>query len=263
MARRSEIDQRREEISRLVSEHGFARVSELASRFDVTPMTIHRDLDALDARGSLTKVRSGARATPFEEQERNVAFREHHMIAQKAAIASAAIDWLDEQEDVRVVALDDSTTALALVPALMERAGLTIVSNSHLVIDRVSAVAGTRLIAIGGSYAHEFMSFNGSAAIEAIRSLQIDVSFISATAVGKQATFHPEEVPVITKRALMNQSERTALLIDHTKFERRALHRQAALSEFELAVVDDGIQPEHLERLQQHIGTILVAPATN
>ncbi|GAB2569689.1 DeoR/GlpR family DNA-binding transcription regulator [Leucobacter ruminantium] len=260
MASRSDVDQRRSEISTLVSEQGFVRVAELANRFGVTAMTIHRDLDALDARGALTKVRSGARATPFEEQERNVAFREHHMVPQKAAIAAAASDWLDTQEDVRVVALDDSTTALALVPALLERAGLTIVTNSHIIIDRVSAVPKSRLIAIGGSYSHEFMSFNGSAAIDGIRALQIDVAFISATAVGNHATFHPAEVPLLTKRALMNQSEQTVLLVDHTKFERRALHRQARLDEFAAVVVDDGIDEKHLERLREQVETVIVAP---
>lgn len=260
MASRSDVDQRRKEISQIVTERGFVRVDDLAEQFGVTAMTIHRDLDTLDERGVLAKVRSGARATPLEERERNVAFREHDMVAEKEAIAAAAIDWLDEQDDVRVVGIDDSTTVLALLPALIERPELTIVTNFHRAIDRVSAVPDARLIAVGGSYSHEFQSFNGALAIEAIRSLQLDVVFMSTTAVGRQAIFHPVEAPLLTKRAMIRQAERTALLVDHTKFERRALHRQAALSEFSLAVVDDGIDEKHLERLREQIETVIVAP---
>ena len=40
---------RRERIARHIQEVGAARTEDLAARFDVSAMTIHRDLDALEA----------------------------------------------------------------------------------------------------------------------------------------------------------------------------------------------------------------------
>lgn len=53
---------RRSEIVAFVKSRGGARIDELADRFGVSTMTIHRDLDQLDAQGMLRKVRSGAEA---------------------------------------------------------------------------------------------------------------------------------------------------------------------------------------------------------
>jgi DeoR/GlpR family transcriptional regulator of sugar metabolism len=55
---------RRERVRREVLSDGFARVEELAARFDVSVMTMHRDLDALESEGWLVKIRGGATANP-------------------------------------------------------------------------------------------------------------------------------------------------------------------------------------------------------
>ena len=43
---------------------GFARVEDLAHELGVSAMTVHRDLDALEAEGWLIKIRGGATANP-------------------------------------------------------------------------------------------------------------------------------------------------------------------------------------------------------
>ncbi|SEE79166.1 DeoR/GlpR family DNA-binding transcription regulator [Ruania alba] len=259
MRRRQAAQERRSEISEIVSAKGFIRIDELAEHFGVTAMTIHRDLDELDARGVVSKVRSGAKATPIEEVERNVALRRHHMLPQKRAMAAAALAWLDALDAPRVVALDDSTSALTLVDELAARDGLTIVSNFLPVIEQVAASEHATMFGLGGTFSPAFQSFQGSSTHEAIRSIQIDVFFLSATAVGQGAIFHPEEGPLQVKRTLIDQAARSVLLVDHTKFSRRALHRQAGLAEMDAVVVDDSIDPDDLRRLRDHVETVIVA----
>jgi DeoR/GlpR family transcriptional regulator of sugar metabolism len=257
---RSTGDSRRAEISELVLERGFVRIDELAEHFKVTPMTIHRDLDDLHDRGMLSKVRSGAKATPLDEIERNVAFREHHMIEQKRAIAHAASEWLASTGVASVIGIDDSTTALAVVDVLASDSGLTFVTNFRRAIERVVEADAAKLIAVGGAYSPEYQSFNGALAIEAIESVQVDVAFISASSAWEGAVYHPSEGPLLTKRALLRQAERTVLLLDHTKFTRRALHRQARISEFDVVIVDRDIAPRHLAQLKDSAEHVIVAP---
>ncbi len=262
MGRSKAAETRRSEIAEVVAAAGFARIDELAERFNVTPMTIHRDLDELDARGVITKVRSGARATPIEEIERNVQLRRNHMLPEKRAIAAAALDWLAGQGETKVVALDDSTTALALVDDLAARSDLTIVSNFLAVIERVAAAQAASLFALGGTLSTEFQSFLGSSTREAIASIQIDVFFMSSTSIGRNAVFHPNEGALLVKQALIDQAQQSVLLMDHTKFARRALHRLAALHEFDVVIVDDGIDPEDEEWLRSAVSQVIVAPVT-
>ncbi|MFV0427255.1 MAG: DeoR/GlpR family DNA-binding transcription regulator [Beutenbergiaceae bacterium] len=258
MARGAVGDQRRKAIAEVVAEQGFSKIADLAEQFAVTPMTIHRDLDRLHAQGVLSKVRSGARATPIEAIERNVDLRSNLMLLQKRAIAQAAEVWLNSQLDVRVVSVDDSTTALSLVELLVEDENLTIVSNFLPVFDRVAQAGKAGLFAVGGTYSAQYQSLLGISTRETIRSIQIDVHFMSATSVGRGAAYHPTEGPLLVKRELMEQAELSVLLVDHTKFDRRALHRQADLSEFTLVITDDGIDPESEAMLRDHVENVIV-----
>lgn len=260
MAKSSTGDSRRSEIAELVLERGFVRIDELAEHFKVTPMTIHRDLDDLNDRGVLSKVRSGAKATPLEEIERNVAFREHHMIDEKRAIARAALEWLDSTGGASVIGIDDSTTGLAVVDSLEPGSDLTVVTNFHRAMERIVAIDGARLIAVGGVYEPEYQSFNGAMAIEAVASIRMDVAFVSAASAWQDSVYQPNQGPLLTKRAMLRQAERSVLMLDHTKFTRRALHRQAAISEFDVVVVDSGIAARHLAQLQDSAEQVIIAP---
>lgn len=51
---------RRRQILKLLQEQGIVLISNLSERFDVSHMTVHRDLDQLEERGHLRKVRGGA-----------------------------------------------------------------------------------------------------------------------------------------------------------------------------------------------------------
>ncbi len=51
---------RRQQILSLLHEQGSVSIAELSRAFQVSEMTVHRDLDALEAEGLLRKVRGGA-----------------------------------------------------------------------------------------------------------------------------------------------------------------------------------------------------------
>src|SRR3972149_1617483 len=53
-------EQRRQEILRLVEEQGSIRISNLGRQFNVTDMTIRRDIDVLSQRGFVKRVHGGA-----------------------------------------------------------------------------------------------------------------------------------------------------------------------------------------------------------
>ena len=67
--------------------NGSASPAELAERFAVSVMTVHRDLAELEQEGLLRKFRGGVTAQPSAVFESNVAYRLKAMQAQKKAIA--------------------------------------------------------------------------------------------------------------------------------------------------------------------------------
>lgn len=251
---------RRSEIVEFVRARGWARIDELAEQFGVSTMTIHRDLDHLHAQGMLRKVRSGAEAPSSEAFERNVELRKALNLPEKQAVAKAAFEWAADRVDMAAIALDDSTTALHVLPQLRSLLPLTVVTNFLPAINELSAEPGVRLNAIGGDYVSEFSSFVGSQSVRALRDMHYDVLFMSVPAVARGMCFHPSSAAAELKRAFMESAELRVLLIDHTKLARRAIHRIAALEDFDAVVIDEGVGAQDISQLEASGVNLVVAP---
>jgi DeoR/GlpR family transcriptional regulator of sugar metabolism len=247
---------RREHVRRLVLSEGFARTDDLARQLGVSTMTVHRDLDALAAEGWLTKIRGGATANPSALAEAGVRERSAAMRAEKDAIARQAATHLGPGQ---TVFLDDSTTALALLPLLPAAAPLTVATNFLPAVAELAALPGIEVVVLGGQYHRLQEGCFGLQTAEAIRQLRADVLFLSTTAVTEGSCYHRSEMTVMVKRALMDCAVRRVLLVDHAKFGRPAPHLLSPLDAFDVVVTDAGIDAEDLAELRQHDVEVEVA----
>jgi DeoR/GlpR family transcriptional regulator of sugar metabolism len=239
---------RHEQIAELVLTQPFVAAKELAERFGVSLMTVHRDLDELEARGVLRKVRGGATPLPSSLFESNVRYRLTVNGEVKQALAHAALPQI---EPGQAVMIDESTTGLMLARLLPERAPLTVITNSLSVMQELRAERDIKLIVLGGDYwpRHEaFCGFAGEAAVSALRA---DLLFMSTTAISDGVAYQPDQDMAIAKRAMIAAAARRVLLVDHTKFGRVALHRLAPLSDFDLVMTDDGLDEAGLRQLRE------------
>jgi DeoR/GlpR family transcriptional regulator of sugar metabolism len=246
---RSGPAERQAAIADHVLSHGSATAADLAERFRVSLMTIHRDLDELERQGVVRKFRGGVTAQPSGVFESNVAYRMKSMQAQKDAIAERAVRLI---EPGMAVMLDDSTTALALARRLEGITPLTVVTNFLEAINLLAKVRDIRLMALGGDYDPLHDSFLGVSCVDAIEALHVDLCFVSTSAVAGGFAYHQEQHIVSVKRAMLDAGARNVLLIDHTKLGRVALHRLAPLSAFDQVIMDDGASPEAVRDLDEH-----------
>ncbi|MFJ5728269.1 DeoR/GlpR family DNA-binding transcription regulator [Streptomyces paradoxus] len=230
---------------------GSATAAELAERFGVSLMTIHRDLDELERQGIVRKFRGGVTAQPSGVFESNVQYRLKTMRAEKAAVAEHALRFV---EPGMAVLLDDSTSTLEIARRLRtaEITPLTVVTNFLEAINLLSGQRGIHLMALGGDYDPLHASFLGVSCVEAVEQLRVDVCFASTSAVHGGYAYHQEQHIVSVKRAMLDAAARNVLLIDHTKLGRVALHRVVPLSRFDTLLVDDGATPEALRDLDEH-----------
>jgi len=235
---------RRSEIMALLLEAGSVGVDQLAARFDVSKMTIHRDLDELEESGFLRKVRGGASVQSSSRFESDYRYRENIAHAEKERIAIAAAALV---EPGQTVIIDDSSTAGRVAAHLLDRKPLTVVTNNLKVIQAFSEIRGINLIALGGQYSQKFNGFFGLVTEDALRSLRADIAFLSSSAIHGSAAFHQDQEVVHTKRLMMAAAERAYMLVDHEKFDKRALHFLADLKAFD-GVLTSGEIPAELQR---------------
>jgi DeoR/GlpR family transcriptional regulator of sugar metabolism len=248
--------ERRERIRRQILAEGFARVDELARTYGVSVMTVHRDLDALVSEGWLVKLRGGATANPSALLTASVPDRTKAMRRQKAAIAEAAAGQLHHGQ---TIFLDDSTTAMALVPHLIEHAPLTVATNFLPVVAQLGDVSTVDLIVLGGQYQRLQDGCYGLQTIDAIRQLRADLLFMSTTGVMEGCCYHRSEATLMVRRAMIEHAARTVLMVDHAKFGRPAPHLLGRLDSFDLLVTDAEIDPGDLADARQHDIDVIVA----
>lgn len=248
---------RQKAISEVVMMEGTVRIENLAQRFNISVMTAHRDLDELESRGLLRKDRGVASALSTALVESSDVFRSGRQLAEKEAIAHAALDFI---EPGQAIILDDSTTALQIAPFLSTKTPLTVITNTLPVMDALRGVRGISLLGLGGDYYNWCSAFMGPLTTGAVAALKPDVFLMSTSAIIDDVAFHQVPLTVEVKRAMFKASKMRLLLTDHTKFERRALHAMIPLQDFDAVIVDKFTQSSDIKRLRDNGVNVVIAP---
>lgn len=249
---------RRELIRDRVLRAGSVRIAELAAELGVTAMTIHRDLNVLESEGWLRKVRGGATVDVTAGIDTSVRHRLTVTIEAKEQIARSALRFLDGADSIM---LDDSTTALRLAQHLPGRGPLTVITNFLVALNALADASDLQLIGLGGNYDATYAAFHGLQVRDQIAKLRSDVLFMSTTAVLDGFLYHKSQETILIRHALMASAARRILLVDHTKFRRRAVHQLAPLTDFDAVIVDSDIDPEDLRAMRELGADVHVAEA--
>lgn len=247
------------QIAELVLRNSTVTIQDLVEMFQVSKMTVHRDLDELEQQGILHKVRGGATAQPSFLFESHLNYRINAAKKEKEAIAAAAFAHVEPGEAVMI---DDSTTTLPLVRRLTSISHLTVITNFLTTVDILRTYRQIHLICLGGDYLFRYNAFVGDLCEQMIGSLRVNTLFMSTSAVDDGYLFHQDESIVRMKRVMMKSASRRILLLDHTKLGKQALREVAPVSELDLIIVDAGAVPAELEALREHNVPVEIAEVT-
>jgi DeoR/GlpR family transcriptional regulator of sugar metabolism len=247
---------RRQLIAETVMAEGSLRIEDLSERFGISLMTAHRDVDEFVSRGLFRKTRGIVSAAPTSLIESSDVYRASRQSIQKKLIAETAMQFV---EPGQAIFLDDSTTVLQMAAHLPGKVPLTVITNSLNIMNELRAVRDLTLIGLGGQFYNWCNAFMGHITTSEIKRLRADIAFVSMSAITDDIAFHQSAEMVETKRAMFESAAKRILVADHTKFERRALHSFAALSEFDVVIVDEDVPGRHLERMHSKGINVVIA----
>jgi DeoR/GlpR family transcriptional regulator of sugar metabolism len=254
-------NQRHDSIIELVINEGSVRIEDLADRFEVSVVTIHRDLDMLDARGIVRKSRGVVTAVATSLFEANPEYRKRQNIQHKKELAAEAFKLV---EPGQAVLLDDSTTGVHLAELLPQRQPLSVITNFQQIIDTLAPHPGIALISLGGQHYQWSNAYMGSITVNALNSLRADTLFMSTPSIVDDVCFHQHHDASLIKEAMFKAAARRYLLVDESKFSQRALHANIALSDFDAVILNSGVASEHIDRLKEkNINVIVAAKLTD
>ncbi|SCG34151.1 DeoR/GlpR family DNA-binding transcription regulator [Micromonospora halophytica] len=254
--------QRQAAILDRVRATGGVRVSELAVEFGVSDMTIRRDLDVLHEQGLLAKVHGGATvAGPGSTDEPGFHAKSVRQLAEKAAIAARAAELV---RPGAAVALSAGTTTAELARRLVDVPGLTVVTNSLPVAEILhSGGRPDQTVVLTGGVRTPSDALVGPLAVDAIRSLHLDLLFLGVHGISERAGFTtPNLMEAETDRALVAAADRLVVLADHTKWETVGISSIVGLAAADVLVTDDRLAPEARRVLDENVGELVIVPGT-
>ncbi|PKM51642.1 MAG: DeoR/GlpR transcriptional regulator [Firmicutes bacterium HGW-Firmicutes-7] len=245
------VEERLQEIINLLNLNGKIIVKDLSIKFDVTEDCIRKDLKILEKNGLIKRTYGGAVLSRESSLNRTIVSRKNLDIESKQRIAEKVYEIIKERE---TIFLDIASTNIVVAEYIAQgRKKMTVISNMVDVIQILSQCPNVEVIGIGGVLNKELSGFIGSSTIEYISKYKVDRAFIGSCGVDVAdhsiTTFLVEDGN--TKRAIMNASKKTYLVIGSKKFYSDGVYKFAEIYDFDTIVVDEMPDPKVEYLLEQ------------
>lgn len=174
--------ERRKRIKALLNEKGSVSVDDLTNQFNVSRMTIWRDLKILEEKDELQKVHGGAiqkednyiLEPKFEIKER-IAIKEKRSIARYAAE--------NYIKDGDIIFLDGGSTVMELIPYLKDK-NITLLTNGLNTLFLASKyINHLNVMGSGGGIRYPSMTFVGPEAEKFFNNYKAEIVFLSCSGI--------------------------------------------------------------------------------
>lgn len=248
-------DDRQTRILHEINTRGSITTAQLIDIFEVSPVTIRRDLTELHALGLIAKVHGGARAV---RATNNPTYAQKSQVNPEAKreLARTAARYVKDGDSIGFAA---GSTCAAIAAEVAERKNLTVITNSMRVADCIQNSPDTDLFVTGGQRTPS-EALVGPLAVSALQNLHFDTLFTSthgATADGGLSSPSLEEAAVV--RALIQSANRVVQVFDHTKWGLNALSTFARWEQVDAVIVDSKTPQQVVNQLEDLVAEVTVA----
>lgn len=245
--------ERQRKIIEFVEKTGIASLAELAQLHNVSEFTIRRDIEYLAQSRLIAKIKGGAQRieTPSQFREAKLPSRLQINLPQKQAIAAKAVESIHPGETIFI---DGSSTTICLAREIVKASlDITVVTNSILIALELSDATNITLIGLGGVFDKETFSYVGfDANMPNQDAFYVNKAFFSCAGFDPElGTFENAAFNRAIKRQMASQAEEVFLLMDSSKFNRRALTRVLDPSQIN-TIITDKIDPSYSEKITPH-----------
>lgn len=245
---------RQDKIMNLIENNEVITIKQIQAMFpEVSVMTIHRDLDALAARGHLVKIRGGARAIHCAS-ETQFDVRERENPEGKNVIAKKALQLIQPGSSIFI---DAGTTNLTLARSLPD-INLTVFTTAPNIALELRHLVNPSINLCCGNLNRANLAVSGYKTLEMLESINIDLAFIgvSGCSLAKGLTCGME-TEMLVKRHVIRHARTSVALCDSSKLTRLLPFTFAHLSEVDYIITDGAFPDSFVEGARQAGVTLL------
>lgn len=239
--------QRRHTIMQLLQEQGEVSVEQLVQLFDISEVTIRKDLSALETNGFLLRKYGGAILMPKEIIDEN---ENDELTKRKFVIAKVAAERIRDHNRIIV---DSGSTTAALIKQLNLKQGLVVMTNSLSVATELRALENEpTLLMTGGTWDTRSESFQGKVAEQVLRSYDFDQLFIGADGIdlARGSTTFNELVGL--SQVMAEVSREVVVMVESQKIGRKMPNLELTWQQIDVLITDTGLSEQDKQAILAH-----------
>lgn len=230
------------------------KMTDLFRLFDVSKVTLRKDLQYLEGKNLLIRSRGGAMLPVKMADDLSVKQRMVLNLKQKKSIASAALSLINEGD---TIIIDSGTTLMQLAGLLQEVKNLTVITNAIDIALKLSEFDHLKIIIPGGIFRKNSFSLVGVLAVDHFRMFRADKYFVSADGINSDGVFTSNLEEGQLAKLILSNAKENVLLIDSSKFDRIGIINYSSLEKFHTVITDNQV-PKEYRKLFKELGIKLL-----
>jgi DeoR family transcriptional regulator of aga operon len=249
------MNTRQSEIVDLLQKDERVAVRRLAEHFDVSPMTIRRDMEMLEEQGFLIRTHGGGLPTGKLRLLQR-AFPHFSVSPQKAAIGRLAASQVQAGQTVTV---DSGTTTLEVARNLPKDMDITVATTSIWVAQELYG-SPFHLVLFGGFIREGFPSTYGPLTEAMLKDFHVDLLFVGCEGADSKSGFYTTDLRTVgLEQQMISIADRVVVVTESAKFNRKAFVRFATFDQVDILVTDPGLSPADRKNLEEQGVKVLLA----
>ncbi|MDR3123355.1 MAG: DeoR/GlpR family DNA-binding transcription regulator [Treponema sp.] len=245
---------RQDQILDILKEKKFVRVTELASLFDTSSLTIRKDLNELGEKGKVYRTYGGAAQVhaveaPLQERRK----KNEHI---KYTLSGKALDLISDRDSIFI---DCGTTTEQLAGQLSRFSKLSVITTGLNIVSALQPYENITIYVPEGRIDHKACSIVGSQAETTLQKYSARISFFGIDGVTiEQGLLNDSYEATAISRIMLKNSQVRVLLADSSKFGKISPICLCDLGDIDILITDSGLPDQFRAAFEEAGVTVLV-----
>ncbi|MCK4966639.1 DeoR/GlpR transcriptional regulator [bacterium] len=240
-------EERRQKIQEILVQNKRILVKDIAKRFNISEVTIRKDLEVLEKRGLLNRVHGGAILTSGSlVMDLAITEKENINPLEKERIAQKAKQFIEIGD---VIILDSGSTTTRIARQIKSEKGITVITNA---VNIASELASTEVnvLLTGGNLREKSFSLVGPIAEDSLTKITAKKLFLGVDGIDfDYGLTTPNMLEAKVNRMMMRAAVETILVADSSKFGRKSLGIIASIKDVNKVITDNNINESDYKKL--------------
>ncbi|MBU3114026.1 DeoR/GlpR family DNA-binding transcription regulator [Clostridium lacusfryxellense] len=241
-------EERKSKILDSLNKYGKVKVCDLSQLYEVSEVTIRRDLQEMEEDELIKRVHGGAILNDNTKFEPTFSEKIDKFYDEKESVGKLAASLI---EDGDTIVLDAGTTTLSIVKHIVAK-NITVLTNSLDISYELAKIRDVEVIVTGGTLRWETRAMVGPVADNTLKGFRVDKAFIGTNGICIiNGLTTPNINEANTKREMIKIAKQTIVVCDHSKFGMVSFSKIVDLDNVDIIITDNQVERELLGKFEK------------